>query len=117
MLERQFTFSRMVGLLFMWMAEKDYKWSMGDAWRSNDKLPCPHCGREHSYQDLLVYNKRSKTDKSKHLDRLAIDIILFDKDSKMAPAEDYLPIVEKWESLGGKAGYRFKFFDAGHFEL
>lgn len=117
MLEKQFQFSRMVGLLFMWMAEKDYKWSMGRCWESTDKLQCPHCGREHSQQELLVYNKRSKTMASKHLDRLAIDINLFTEEGKIAPVEDYLPIAEKWESLGGKAGYRWKFVDAGHFEL
>lgn len=117
MLERQFQFSRMVGLLFYWMAEHGYRWSLGDAWRPTDKLPCPHCGWEHSYQDILVYNKRSKTLNSKHLDRLAIDINLFTEEGRLAQAADYLPIAEKWESLGGTAGYRFKFVDPGHFEL
>lgn len=117
MLEKQFQFSRMLGLLFFWMAEKNYNWSLGDAWRSGDKLQCPHCGRNHSYQEILVANGRSKTLNSKHLDRLAIDIILFTSEGKLAPSEDYLPIVEKWELLGGRAGYRFKFIDAGHFEL
>lgn len=117
MLEKQFQFSKMLGQLFNWMAEKQYHWTLGDAWRSTDKLQCAHCGREHSYQELLVYNKRSKTLNSKHLDRLAIDIILFTPEKKIAPAENYLPIVEKWEQMGGIAGYRFKFIDAGHFEL
>ena len=117
MLEKQFTFSKMLGFFFQWMAEKEYHWTLGDCWRSTDKLSCPHCGREHSYQELLVYNKRSKTTNSKHLDRLAVDIILFTKEGKMSPVEDYLPLAEKWESLGGIAGYRFKFVDAGHFEL
>jgi hypothetical protein len=117
MLEKQFQFSKMLGFLFAWMAEKEYNWSLGDAWRSTDKLACPHCGREHSYQEVLVYNQRSKTLNSKHLDRLAIDINLFTKEGKLAPTEDYLPIVEKWEALGGKAGYRFRFIDPGHFEL
>lgn len=116
MLEKQFQFSRMLGLLFYWMGEQNYHWSMGRCWESTDKLPCPHCGWEHSQQEILVYNKRSKTMASKHLDRLAVDINLFEG-GKLAPVESYLPIVEKWESLGGKAGYRFKFVDAGHFEL
>ena len=126
MLEKQFTFSRMLGLLFYWMAEHGYDWSLGDAWRSGDKLQCCHCGREHSYQELLVYNKRSKAMNSKHLDRLAIDIILFEG-GKPAPAEAYRPIAEKWESLGGVAGFRFGIkkedydtkagWDAGHLEL
>jgi hypothetical protein len=60
---------------------------------------------------------------SKHLDRLAIDINLFTKDRKLAPEADYLPIGEKWESLGGKWGGRFKplnkngiGWDPGHIE-
>lgn len=117
MLEKQFQFSRMLGLFFYWLAEKDYHWSMGDCWRSTDKLQCPHCGRSHSYQEILVANGRSKTLNSKHLDRLAVDINLFTKEGKLAPVEDYLPLAEKWETLGGKAGYRFKFVDPGHFEL
>lgn len=117
MLEKQFQFSKMIGQLFNWMAEKEYHWTLGDAWRSTDKLQCAHCGWEHSYQELLVYNHRSQTLNSKHLDRLAVDIILFTPTKALAPAEDYLPLAEKWESLGGIAGYRFKFRDAGHFEL
>lgn len=126
MLEKQFQFSRMLGLLFYWMAEQDYKWSMGRAWESTDKLQCPHCGREHSQQELLVYNKRSKTLTSKHLDRLAVDINLFEG-GKLAPVESYRLIAEKWESLGGISGFRFGVkkedygtkagWDPGHFEL
>jgi len=123
MLERQFQFSRMLGLLFAWMGEQGYEWSLGRAWESSDRLQCPHCGREHSQQEILVYNKRSKTMASKHLDRLAIDINLFTKERKLAPEIDYLPIGEKWEALGGKWGGRFKplnkngiGWDPGHIE-
>jgi hypothetical protein len=124
MLERQFQFSKMLGQLFYWMAQEEYKWSLGRAYESSDKLPCPHCGREYSQQEILVYNKRSKTLNSKHLDRLAVDINLFDADNKLASSIDFLPIGEKWESLGGKWGGRFKplgasgiGWDPGHLEL
>lgn len=125
MLEKQFQFTKMLGELFTWMSTQGYNWSLGDGWRSSDKLQCAHCGREHSYQELLVYNGKSKTVNSKHGDRLAIDINLFDEKRKLAPSVNYLPIGEKWESLGGTWGGRFKplnpntkiGWDAGHFEL
>lgn len=127
MLESQFQFARRLGLLFTWMAEENLNWVIGDAWRSTDKLPCPHCGREHTYQEVLVYNKRSKTAKSKHSDRLAIDLILFDGQTPIWKGEPYRKVGEKWESLGGKWGGRFGVpvdlqatnvgWDPSHFEL
>lgn len=127
MQEKQFQFSRMIGLLFMWMAEQNMTWVMGDAWRSTDKLPCPHCGWEHSYQEILVFNKKSKLLKSKHTERCAIDIIVFKDDKPQWTGEPYRTIGEKWEKLGGRWGGRFgvpleKYseavgWDPGHFEL
>lgn len=107
MLERQFQFARMVGLLFTWMAEQEMTWVLGDAWRNTDKLQCCHCGREHSYQELLVYNGKSKTTKSKHCDRCAIDLIVFKDGKPQWTGEPYRQIGEKWESLGGRWGGRF----------
>jgi hypothetical protein len=127
MLERQFQFVRMVGLLFMWMSEKNMTWVIGDAWRSTDKLPCPHCGREHTYQDILIYNKKSKTIKSKHCDRCAVDLIIFKDGKPQWQGEAYRQVGEKWEALGGTWGGRFGLkpdqyatavgWDSGHFEL
>lgn len=116
MLDRQFTFSRMLGLFFFWMAEQGYTWTMGDCWRSTDELLCPHCATGVTYQELLRYNGRSKTLKSKHSDRLAVDINLF-KDGKLAKGEAYQPLGEKWKALGGRWGGDFTFKDYGHFEL
>jgi hypothetical protein len=127
MVEKQIQFSRMLGLLFYWMAEENYEWVMGDAWRSTDKLSCCHCGREHSYQELLVYNKKSKTVKSRHCDRMAIDIILMKDRIPTWTGEAYRKVGEKWEKLGGKWGGRFGVpvdlqatnvgWDPGHLEL
>lgn len=110
MLEKQFQFARFLGQLFQWMAEKNYTWVVGDCWRNTDKLACAHCGREHSYQELLVYNKRSKTLKSKHADRLAIDITIFKDGHPQWSGEAYREVGEKWESLTqglGRWGGRF----------
>lgn len=117
----------MIGKLFTWMTDQGYTWVLGDAWRSTDKLSCAHCGREHSYQELLVYNKRSKTVKSKHCDRCAIDLIIFKDGKPQWTGDIYRAVGEYWESLGGRWGGRFgvtpdKYIDAvgwdpGHFEL
>ena len=127
MIEKQIQFSRTLGVFLNWMAEQDYHWIMGDVWRSTDKLPCPHCGREHSYQEVLVYNKKSKQVKSKHCDRLAADLILIKDGKPIWEGEAYRPLGEKWESLGGRWGGRFGItpdkyatsigWDAGHYEL
>lgn len=125
--ERQQVFARTLGLFLAWMAEQDYDFVLGDTWRSTDELLCPHCGTGVSYQDLLFYNGRSKVRNSKHNDKLAADIVVFTKDGKLAQPEAYREIAEKWESLGGRAGFRFGVdqneyatkagWDPGHFEL
>ncbi len=125
--ERQQVFARTMGLFLAWMAEQGYNWTMGDTWRGTDELLCPHCGTGVSYQELLYYNGRSKVRSSKHNDRMAMDINLFTKDGKLAQGDDYRPLAEKWESLGGRSGFRFGLdtneyanavgFDPGHFEL
>lgn len=127
MLEKQFQFTKMLGELFTWMTEQGYTWVLGDAWRSTDKLQCAHCGREHSYQELLVYNGRSKTLRSKHCDRCAVDITLFINGKPQWTGEPYRKIGEKWESMSGRWGGRFGItpdkydlhvgFDPSHFEL
>jgi hypothetical protein len=124
--EKQEIFARTLGIFLNWMAEQNYTWTMGDCWRSTDELLCPHCGTGVSYQELLKFNGRSKVLVSKHTERLAIDLNLF-VDGKRAEPEQYRPLAEKWESLGGRAGFRFGVdptdyatkagWDAGHFEL
>jgi len=130
MIEKQIQFSRMLGLLFYWMGEQGMEWILGDAWRSTDKLQCAHCGREHSYQELLVYNKRSKAAKSKHCDRLAQDIILIKDGKPVWIGEPYRAMGEQWEKITqglGRWGGRFGVpvdlqstnvgWDPGHIEL
>ena len=127
MLEKQFQFTRMLGQLYTWMTEQGITWVLGDAWRSTDKLQCAHCGRSHSYQELLVHNRKSKTVKSKHCDRCAQDLIIFIENKPQWKGEPYRAVGEKWEALGGRWGGRFgvipeKYateigWDPGHFEL
>ena len=93
---------------------------MGDAWRSSDPLKCPSCGNEHTYQELLFKNGRSKKLYSPHADRLAVDLIVADD-------AEARRLGEFWETLGGRWGGRFGVqkpdfatklgWDSRHFEL
>lgn len=136
--DKQHAFCVMLGKFLIWLDEQGYKVQQGDAWRSTDKLFVP-MGKEgfddddgYSYQELLFYNQKTKTTYSKHNDRLAQDLVIW-KDGKQLVGEEFRPIGEKWESLGGRWGGRFGLklingewvnrrgeraigWDAGHFE-
>ena len=126
LLDLQKQFSRTAGLFLAWMAESGYTWTMGDCWRSNDPLLCPQCGDQVTYQELLKYNGRTRVLVSKHSERRAMDLNLF-VNGRLAQPEQYRPLGEKWEALGGKWGGRFGVekgeyatrvgWDPGHFEL
>lgn len=125
--DRQHAFTHALADLFTWMKDQGYEWSLGDAWRSTDTLNCSHCGHELTYQGLLVYNGRSKTAKSAHLDRCALDVILWINGKPSNVGEDYRHLGEYWESLGGTWGGRFSVpkeqyasrvgWDPGHVEM
>lgn len=133
-LSKQLKFAEMLCELFTWMLANRYTYRLGDAWRSTDKL-CVPGGDEgmedddkYSYQELLFYNKKTKVTYGKHNDRLAIDLLIHKKDdNRPLTDEEYRPIGEKWEAIGGRWGGRFGVkpheydnkvgWDAGHFEL
>jgi len=132
LLQKQFKFSKMISELVVWLYDQGYTVQKGDSWRSTDKLHVPgglegfEDDEKYSYQELLFYNRKSKVINSKHNDRLAEDLLAW-KNSKRLESEEYRPIGEKWESMGGKWGGRFgvikeKYneeigWDANHFEL
>src|SRR5207245_9702604 len=66
----------MVGRLIGFATAHGFRLRFGDAWRSSDPLKCPGCGELHSYQELLVYNGRSRTKHSEHLNRCAVDFVV-----------------------------------------
>lgn len=132
LIQKQCKFARMIADLVVWLVLQGYECRFGDAWRSTDKLKVPTGNPgfdddvEYSYQELLFYNRKSKLTYGKHNDRLAIDLLIH-KNGKMLADEEYRPIGEKWESMGGAWGGRFGVkkdeyskkigWDAGHFEL
>lgn len=105
--ERQRRFSHLLADQFAWMKAQGMEWTLGDAWRSTDVLMCPDCGGDVTYQELLVYNGRSKVRKSEHNNRCAIDLILFVDGKPSLRGQDYRAMGEHWESLGGRWGGRF----------
>ncbi|NBW52234.1 MAG: M15 family peptidase, partial [Betaproteobacteria bacterium] len=78
----------------------------GELWRTPEQ------------QKVYVQTGRSKTLKSKHLDRLAIDLNIF-RDGKLCSVYEIEPLGDYWESLSpmNRWGGRFsKLKDGPHFE-
>lgn len=90
--------------LIQFATERGYVVTGGELWRPVEM------------QQIYVQTGRSKTMKSKHIDRLAIDLNFF-KDGKLTYATD--DVGRYWESLSPKnsAGMFWKSFkDGPHFE-
>jgi len=132
LLQRQFRFSKMISEFIVWLYDQGYTVQKGDSWRSTDKLFVPggvdgfEDDLNYSYQELLFYNRKTKVTNSKHNDRLAEDLLVW-REFKQLTKEEYRPLGEYWESMGGRWGGRFgvakeKYateigWDANHFEL
>lgn len=132
LLQKQFKFAKMIAELTLWLYEQGYTVQLGDAWRSTDKLYVPGGAEgfddddKYSYQELLFYNRKTKVTYGKHNDRIAVDLLI-SKNFKPLTSEEYRPIGEHWESMGGKWGGRFGVlkeeynikvgWDASHMEL
>jgi len=104
--EKQRLFAAELNAFLRWASLAGYGYRYGDAWRSTDPLKCPNCQKETTYQDMLVFNKRSKVKHSKHNDRLAVDLI-FSRGGVDLKPEEYLPLGLEWELRGGRWGGRF----------
>ena len=112
LLQKQFKFSILISDFISWLYSQGYTVQKGDAWRSTDKLYIPggvegfEDDLKYSYQELLFYNKKTKILYGKHNDRLAEDLLIW-KEFKQLTKEEYRPIGEHWESMGGRWGGRF----------
>ena len=93
--EKQQKFTVMVALLILHAEVLGYRLTFGDAYRD------PRCPYGHP--------------KSLHRKRLAIDLNLFRDGRYLKNTEDYRPLGEYWESLGGSWGGRFG--DGNHCSL
>lgn len=86
--EKQQLFTVMVASLIHWAEEHGYRLTFGEAYRTPE-------------QAALNAKKGSGISNSLHTQRLAVDFNLFVNGQYKTRTEDYLPLGEYWESLGG----------------
>lgn len=93
--ERQILFVKQLVLFLHWATLHGMDVTLGEAWRPPEMVE--------------IYRKQGKTEAkySKHPDRLAIDLNLFINGKYTPKGEDYRPLGEFWESIGGRWGGRF----------
>lgn len=101
--QKQRKFTLMVAQLIQWAYKEGYELTLGDAYR--DPRVHGEVGVKRGYS----------SSNSLHKDRLAIDLNLFKNQDYLKNTEDYLPLGEYWESIGGAWGGRFD--DGNHFSL
>ena len=92
---KQQRFTRMIARLIIYAESLGYGLTFGDAYRD----PRTTYGHKNSL----------------HRKRLAVDFNLFKGKDYLTETEDYLPLGEYWEKMGGSWGGRFK--DGNHFSL
>lgn len=93
--EKQSRFVHMIALLILHAEQLGYKLTFGDAYRDYRV--------KYGHKDSL------------HRKRLAIDLNAFKGGIYLIKTEDYEPLGEYWESIGGSWGGRFD--DGNHFSL
>lgn len=101
--QKQQEFTLMIARLIVFAYEHGYRLTFGDAYRDP---------RVHG--DVGV-KKAYGAASSNHKIRLAVDFNLFKDGQYMTTSDDYLPLGEYWESIGGAWGGRFN--DGNHFSL
>ena len=102
--EKQSRFAELAALLILQAIKMGYAVTLGDAFRSPEEA-----------RRLWIAGKGS--DKSLHCERLAIDLNLFKDGEYLTKTEDYAPLGEWWESIGGAWGGRIRRGDGNHFSL
>ncbi|MCW2474669.1 MULTISPECIES: M15 family metallopeptidase [unclassified Symbiopectobacterium] len=103
--EKQQLFTQLVAQLIAWAGERGYRLTFGEAYRTPE-------------QAKLNAKNGSGIANSLHTQRLAVDLNLFVNGVYQTKTEDYLPLGEYWESLGGSWGGRFTSRpDGNHFSL
>jgi len=103
--EKQQLFAVKVAQLILWANDHGLRLTFGEAQRT------PECAALNARKGTGIAN-------SLHSQRLAVDLNLFVNGEYKTRTEDYLPLGEYWESLGGSWGGRFKSNpDGNHFSL
>jgi hypothetical protein len=128
--EKQQRFTENIAKLIIWGISKGYKFTFGEGDRTTSQQILYYTGYEIALKEnkpVLVKTKRkSHTMHSKHLNRMAHDLNIFDKNGKYITSfEDTKEIGDYWESLdpanvwGGdwnKNDIEDGFMDTPHFQ-
>ena len=102
--QKQSLFAQMVAKLINWAFENKYELTFGEAFRTDDM------------QEKYVKNGSSKAKRSKHQDRLAIDLNLFVDGKYQEATKAYAPLGGYWKDMGGIWGGDWG-WDGNHFEF
>lgn len=106
MRKKQSIFLRNVAKLITWAFENGYELTGGELTRTDEQQ--------------AIYRRKglSKAVRSRHQDRLAIDLNLFINGVYQTTREPYKPLADYWKSLhpDNVAGYDWG-WDANHFEM
>jgi hypothetical protein len=108
--EKQSIFIFNVALLIIWTNKREdgkkFRLTGGELWRTDEQ------------QAIYLKEGKTKLKRSRHQDRLAIDLNLFIDGKYQIDKEAYKPLAEYWKSLNPDniAGYDWN-WDANHFEM
>ena len=104
--KKQSVFLQNVAKLITWAEANGFTLTGGELYRTDEQ------------QDIYVRSGKSKTKRSKHQDRLAIDLNLFIDGKYITDTALYKPLAEYWKSLNSNniCGYDWG-WDGGHFEM
>lgn len=103
----QHAFAQDVAKLLQWLGANGFMVTLGEAWRTPEQ------------QAIYVSTKKSTTMKSKHLERLAIDLNIFKDGKWLVDYESLKEIGEVWKRLSPSnvwGGDWKTFKDLPHFE-
>ncbi len=107
LLQKQFTFTRLLASLIDHAYKQGYTISLGEAWRT------PEQAKWNAVHGIGISN-------SLHKFRLAIDLNLFKDDAELIKKEDYEPLGKYWQSLstpGFTCIWGGDFNDSDHFSI
>jgi hypothetical protein len=102
--EKQRKFTLLAANLIQEAYRLGYQVTFGEAYRP------PEVAERYAIEGRGIAN-------SLHTSRLAIDLNLFRDGKYLTISNDYLPLGEFWETLGGSWGGRFSKPDGNHFSL
>lgn len=101
--QKQRKFTEMISRLIAFAYGQGYELTFGDAYR--DPRAHGQVGEKKSYSSA----------NSLHKERLAVDFNLFKDGKYLSRTEDYKPLGDYWESIGGTWGGKFS--DGNHFSI